>query len=266
MKIFTGERIVPNDEHLGFTFNRHLVVYEFAKQYVEGKFVVDCGCGEGYGSKVVSSVAERVIGVDVSRKTIARAMEKYRQPNLAYQVANVDTHIPVESGTVDVVICLQVIEHLRQPKGLLQEIHRILRKGGKLIISTPNKNTFSPTGRELDPYHYIEYTLETFNALLEQIFPAVEYFHVTGNVRVLDRLHQDMEMAKRYVRYDVFRLHRWAPRLLLKFLYTIALNVSRRRMHAGSGAASLRTDDFEIGVGGSDAMHVLDLLAVCEKG
>lgn len=265
MKIFTGERIIPNTEHLGFTFNRHLVVYEFAKQYTVGKSVVDCGCGEGYGSKIISSAAAKVVGVDVDQKTIARATQKYQRPNLSFQAADLEKRIPIQSDSVDVVICLQVIEHLQHPKALLQEVYRILRKGGQLIISTPNMKTFSPTGVELDPYHYIEYTQETFNALLQPIFSAIEYFHVTGNATVLDRLHQDMEMAKRYVRYDILRLHKWAPRFLLKFLYTIALNISRRRMHAGNSTGNVGTKDFSIGIGGSDAMHVLDLLAVCKK-
>lgn len=265
MRLFTGERVMPDVEHISFTFNRHLVVYEFAKHYSENKSVVDCGCGEGYGSNVLSRVATSVIGLDISGSTIEKAIKKYPQPNLSFQQANLERKIPLQSDSADVVICSQVIEHLRNPRVLLQEIHRVLKMGGLLIIATPNKNTFSPTGRELDPYHYIEYTQETFRALLNTVFPEVYSFHTTGNDKVLKKLQQDIDMAKRYVRYDIFKLHMWAPRAILKILYTIALNVTRRRMQKDNKHEDVRTSDFSIGNGKSDSMQVLDLLAVCKK-
>jgi len=69
---WTGERYIPdaNPEEVGAEIHyEYLHRYIFVTQFVEGKTVLDLGCGEGYGSYILSKLAERVVGIDIDEKT-----------------------------------------------------------------------------------------------------------------------------------------------------------------------------------------------------
>src|SRR5438552_8118777 len=72
---FTGERFVPGTE--GEIAHEHWHRYAFARGLVAGKRILDVACGEGYGSALLSEVAESVVGVDIDQATIAHATETY---------------------------------------------------------------------------------------------------------------------------------------------------------------------------------------------
>ena len=74
----------------------------------------------------------------------------------------------VKPESVDVIVLADVIEHLEEPSSLLQEIKRVGKSGGKLIITTPRARN----GRLWDNNHVCEYTEETLKLLLKDIFPS----------------------------------------------------------------------------------------------
>lgn len=147
----TGERTVPGLPEENYWFRRHEVVYRRLADRCADRDVLEAGCGEGYGADLIADVARTVIGLDYDELTVAHVRACYprvevRQGNLAA--------LPLPNESVDVVVNFQVIEHLWDQPGFIVECFRVLRPGGQLLISTPNRITFSP-GRDtpVNPFH-----------------------------------------------------------------------------------------------------------------
>ena len=99
--------------------------------------IVDVGCGDGSATSLVSDLSARntVIGVDWSATALARA----RARGLLVVQGGVDTSgLPLPDGCADVVIMSELIEHLVDTDSAVDEIRRVLRPGGVLLLSTPN--------------------------------------------------------------------------------------------------------------------------------
>ena len=171
----TGERTVPGVASENYWFQRHVAAYRLAASRVEG-VVVDAGCGEGYGSAILARRARRVIGLDIDGPTLAHARARY--PAVGFVRAEL-SRLPV--GTVDGVVCLQVLEHLEDADGFLRECSRVLRPGGALVLSTPNRLTF-PAG--INPFHIHEFDPRELETLLGRRFSDVRLGGVTHGRRL----------------------------------------------------------------------------------
>ena len=125
---WTGERLVPS--HTGDTAIEHLHRYAFAREYIEGKDVLDIACGEGYGSHMMSNIAANVVGVDISPEVIAHARNRYGD-KVTFSVGSC-TDIPLSSASFDVVVSFETLEHLAGHEQMLKEVKRVLRPGGVL--------------------------------------------------------------------------------------------------------------------------------------
>ncbi|MEJ7705294.1 MAG: class I SAM-dependent methyltransferase [Geodermatophilaceae bacterium] len=139
--------------------------------YCRGARVVEAGCGEGYGAALVAGVARAVLAMDYDLLAASHAARRYRQ--LCVIRANL-VALPVATASVDVVVGLQVIEHLWDQPRFLAECARVLRAGGTLILSTPNRLTFSPGWipgtPPLNPFHTRELAASELTALLPPTF------------------------------------------------------------------------------------------------
>lgn len=147
----TGERTVPGIAEENYWFRRHEAVYAaLAPRFVEHT-VLEAGCGEGYGADLLAAAGATVVGLDYDRTTAAYVARRYPRVHVAR--ANL-VSLPLAAASVDAVVSLQVIEHLWDQPGFLRECRRVLRPGGELAVSTPNRLTFSP-GRDtpLNPFH-----------------------------------------------------------------------------------------------------------------
>lgn len=83
----TGERILLEKE-TPLMIARHFCAYQFAKDYVHDKRVLDIGCGEGYGSYYLASLAREVVAIDYDRAIIDYAKDKYRRGNLIFNTVD----------------------------------------------------------------------------------------------------------------------------------------------------------------------------------
>jgi SAM-dependent methyltransferase len=169
---FTGERVVPGKVEADL-LNEHISRYYFAKAWVEGRSVLDVGCGTGYGSGVLAEVGREVLALDISVDAIAFARRNYSRPNLEFIVS--DCHeMPLGSENFDAVVCFEVVEHLAKQDKLLQEIRRVLRATGVLVISTPNRVYYTEERKENNPFHVREFDFEEFSKFLKNQFAYVE--------------------------------------------------------------------------------------------
>ncbi len=98
--------------------------------------LLDAGCGDGrFLGMVRESFPEvRLAGADYSAVEVAAAADR----GFEVAQANFESELPFADGEFSVVNLAQVIEHLRDPDRLLEEIYRVLRPGGHLVLSTPN--------------------------------------------------------------------------------------------------------------------------------
>jgi SAM-dependent methyltransferase len=160
----TGERTVPGIAEENYWFRRHEIAYTELLERCRGRVVLEAGAGEGYGADMIADVADRVIGVDYDATAVAHIRTRY--PRVETHRANL-AQLPLEDGSVDVVVNFQVIEHLWDQGQFLRECLRVLRPGGELLISTPNRTTFSP-GRDtpLNPFHTRELNAAELDGLL----------------------------------------------------------------------------------------------------
>jgi SAM-dependent methyltransferase len=186
----TGERTVPGLAEENYWFRRHEVVYQRLLDRCEGRDVLEAGSGEGYGADLIADVARTVIGLDYDDSAVAHVRARYprvdmRQGNLA--------ELPLADASVDVVVNFQVIEHLWDQTQFVDECARVLRPPGVLLMSTPNRITFSP-GRDtpINPFHTRELNAAELTELLTgsgfRVEAMLGVFH-GARLKVLDARH-----------------------------------------------------------------------------
>ncbi len=186
----TGERTVPGVPEENYWFRRHEVAYRFALAHVAGKRVLEVGCGEGYGTALLATQAADVVGIDYDARTVAHAAASY--PRARFVRANLAA-LPVPSESVDVLATLQVIEHVWNHREFVGECLRVLRPGGLLFVTTPNRLTFSPgLDAPVNPFHTKEFTaIELADLLVKHGFEisAVYGLHAGARLAGLDGVH-----------------------------------------------------------------------------
>jgi ubiquinone/menaquinone biosynthesis C-methylase UbiE len=168
----TDERMVPESAGTP-TFWEHVYRYAFACRFVPGKRVLDIACGEGYGAAAFQKAgAAHVIGVDVSESTCSHARNKYlldARPGTAER-------IPLPDNSVEIVVSFETIEHVPDPHCFLDECVRVLAPGGRLVISTPNKEIYAGRLGARNQYHCSEMTDEEFASALRARFYDIHFY------------------------------------------------------------------------------------------
>lgn len=152
----TGERTVPGVAVENYWFQRHVVAYDLACCRVHGRRVLDAGSGEGYGTAMLGRTAASATGVELEGYVVDHARATY--PTVDFLQADIcDTRLP--AGSADVVVNLQVIEHLPDIGRFLAEQRRLLGPAGELVVATPNRLTFTPHSHEpTNIFHVEEFT------------------------------------------------------------------------------------------------------------
>jgi 2-polyprenyl-3-methyl-5-hydroxy-6-metoxy-1,4-benzoquinol methylase len=164
----TGERTVPGVWHENYWFRRHEAAYLAAASFCQGARVLEAGCGEGYGAALVRQEAgAEVLAVDYDEATVRHVRSAH--PAVSVVRANL-VALPVRAGTAEVVVALQVIEHLWDQERFVRECARALRPAGTLIVTTPNRLTFTPAGVPANPFHARELSAAELVALVAPEF------------------------------------------------------------------------------------------------
>ncbi len=100
------------------------------------ELVLDVGCGEGRFTAELAAAGVRGVGIDVAEEPLRRARAAH--PEVDVQLVDPYGPWPLADASCDAVWAGEVIEHVADTAGWLSEIRRVLRPGGRLLMSTPN--------------------------------------------------------------------------------------------------------------------------------
>jgi SAM-dependent methyltransferase len=256
---FTGEFLVEGDSGFEADLAQHLAPYQFCAPRVAGEKVAEVGCGSGYGAARLAVTAKEVDAYDRNPRALAWARTHYRAANLRYlQEGEGPDPSPCH---YDAVICFQVLEHVAAPVPFLDRLHALLRPGGTLYLTTPNRLTSA--GENI--YHVHEYEPRELVALLAPRFDQVTLLDITGGPAFREYQASRRAAMRRLLRWDPLGWRRRLPRAVLTRAYPLLARLVRRRARgAVRTMAPITPGDFRIGGGAVEAAD--DLLAICVRG
>ena len=163
-------------DELAGKFGRHYVPGRSWKALAEGllkvldvKVVADLGAGEGTLSQLLAQRAEHVIAIDHSQKMVTFGKKLARDnglPNLEYRLGDIESP-PIEDNSVDLAFLSQALHHATHPLLALQEVHRILRPDGRVVILDLLKHSFEKA-RELYADTHLGFAEVEITDLLEE--------------------------------------------------------------------------------------------------
>jgi glycosyltransferase involved in cell wall biosynthesis/2-polyprenyl-3-methyl-5-hydroxy-6-metoxy-1,4-benzoquinol methylase len=172
---FMRERYVPGTWSKLAEYE-HIPRYTLAAGFTPGKRVLDFGCGTGYGSEMLATAAESVLGIDIDEGALQWARGTHRGPNVTFERRS-DLGAGLPPASFDVITCFEMIEHVtaEMQETLVMSLAHGLAPAGLLFISTPNPAVTRLYGE--NPYHYREMNEEEFASLLRAHFEHVVVLH-----------------------------------------------------------------------------------------
>ena len=209
---------------------RLLKAYIAAQPWISGN-LLEIGCGEGRGVKTLLPFADSYLGLDKIQEVIDSLRLKF--PKVEFRQAVIPPFHGIADNSFDTVVSFQVIEHIPNDRLFLQEIYRVLKPGGKAIISTPNINhTLSR-----NPWHEREYKPQELRDLAAGIFDSVQAKGIGGNEKVWGYHEANRKSVRKIMRFDIFDLQYRLPASVLRMPYEILNRMNRNKLHQQQGAS-----------------------------
>lgn len=258
MKIQTAERVSQKDSSDNYVFQRSLLAYAEAAKIVSGH-VLEIGTGSGYGIEMMATKADKFVTIDkFENENILPLLKTYG--NIQFIKMNIPPLAGIANNTFDFVITFQVIEHIKSDALFAAEIHRVLKPGGKLIVTTPNKKM----SLTRNPWHIREYKVAELKNLLLKKFKTVETLGVYGNTTVMDYYKENKKAVQKITRYDVLNLQHNLPRWCLQIPYDILNRYNRKKMLKDDTAlvSNIKMSDYYIDAANDEC---LDLFYIAQK-
>ena len=113
---------------------------------LQGKNVLDIGCGGGILSDSMARKGAKVLGIDLSTKAL-RVAEMHaleaQTPNITYREVSAEDLAAQEPGAYDVVTCMEMLEHVPDPSSVVRACAELVKPGGQVFFSTLNRNAKS---------------------------------------------------------------------------------------------------------------------------
>ena len=215
----TAERTNNTSCINNYVYQRHVFAYKAVRlSYISGKQVLELGCGEGFGVDILSPYTSHYLAVDKKKPAF-----EFPGNNTSFRQCILPMLSGIPSHSFDTVICFQVIEHIRKDHLLLQEIKRVLKPGGALLMTTPNKSM----SLSRNPFHVREYLPDEMETLIRSHFSTYTIQGVCGNKAMMAYYEENKKSVAAIARYDILNLQYRMPAFLLRAPYTLLNNINR---------------------------------------
>jgi 2-polyprenyl-3-methyl-5-hydroxy-6-metoxy-1,4-benzoquinol methylase len=169
------------DEYFELTRQRYITLLDQFEPFRKTGKILEIGCGEAYFLDEARSKNWKTYGTEISAPLLENAIKK---KHIIYN--NLDSIPAEEFGEFDLIISLEVIEHLPDPKYYASEFEKLVRKGGGLYMTTPNFNSLARNilGKNWNnivfPEHLCYFTRKTMKKLLTQYNFKEKYTKTEG--------------------------------------------------------------------------------------
>ena len=237
----TAERSSHLDPSENVIFQRHMIAYKEASKLISGT-VLEIGCGEGYGISELVEFSKKYIGVDKFDTFISEEIKKNN--DIVFHKMEIPPLLNIEANSIDFVVTFQVIEHIQDDHYFLKEIFRVLKPGGKLLLTTPNKLM----SLSRNPWHIREYTPFEMKDILSKYFAKTQVNGVYGNDLVMEYYKKNKESVKKITRFDIFNFQYILPRWILQVPYDILNRFNRKKLKSDNEnvVSLVKVDDYSI--------------------
>ena len=237
----TAERSSHLDPSENVIFQRHMIAYKEASKLISGT-VLEIGCGEGYGISELVKFSEKYIGVDKFDTFISEEIKKNN--DIVFHKMEIPPLLNIEANSIDFVVTFQVIEHIQDDHYFLKEIFRVLKPGGKLLLTTPNKLM----SLSRNPWHIREYSPFEMKDILSKYFAKTQVNGVYGNDLVMEYYKKNKESVKKITRFDIFNFQYILPRWILQVPYDILNRFNRKKLKSDNEnvVSLIKVDDYSI--------------------
>ena len=237
--------------------HRLLSAYVFAEKYINGD-VLELGCGEGRGIDIILKKSKSFTAIDKISEVTERLSKKYK--NEKFISSSFPPLINIEDNSFDTIVTFQVIEHINNDNLFVEEIYRILRPGGKALITTPNIEMTLTR----NPWHIREYTSRQLQDLAAKFFTKITMKGITGNDKIKKYYEENKKSVSKFKRLDILNLEKNLPNFLYKIPYEILNRMNRNKLQSNdkSLVSSISTNDYSLQ---DDNPKNLDLFLILEK-
>jgi SAM-dependent methyltransferase len=194
----TGERTMPGIWHENYWFQRHLAAYLAALSLTRGRRVLEAGCGEGYGASLIRDDGAEVVAIDLDADATRHVMHEYEVPSVRGNLVQ----LPFADASFDTVVSMQTVEHLWDQPAFVAQCARVLVPHGLLVLTTPNRLTFSPNWvpgtPPVNPFHAREVDARELLELTAGRFDVVQLLTVRHGPRIeaYEQEHGDVVAAQ----------------------------------------------------------------------
>ncbi len=256
--MFSTTEITSHEETSDNVIHQRLLfAYLKAAEYLSGN-VLEIGCGAGRGLETVLSYSERYTAIDKNEALLNHLQKKY--PNATFKAQHIPPLQGIADNAFDWVISFQVIEHIPDDHLFLKEIYRVLKPGGKAIITTPNIKL----SLTRNPWHIREYTVDELYKLCSKYFNSVEIEGVTGSEPVMEYYERNKESVRKITRFDIFNLQYRLPRAVLQIPYDLLNRLNRKSLMNGNDTlvSGITTADYSLT---AHADKAFDLFCILQK-
>ena len=243
---FTAEEHLANDP-TSELWGEHRSRYRFAAQFAAGQRILDVASGAGFGLQMLRAANGCPIGLDYD----AMALHEVRRLEKTAPLIKADaTCLPLASASIDLVVSFETLEHVPDARAMVLEIRRVLKPGGRLVLSTPNRAFGPPERHTTNPYHLKEFTTDELHDLLAEAFTEIQMY----GQRPAD--------AYRYVPFLMIEPHREPAALAWKVLVRLPFGIKNRLALALGGRPFYPgEDDYCFEPQSAEAAHALVAVA-----